>query len=512
MSILKPGANCMGSYQARETGLLIDACDYYRAFFQAARQARRYLLLAGWQFDSEVKLLRGAEASSTKGDVRFLSFLENLCESTPELAIYLLAWDFSAVFSLEREWFQNLIFDWTTNERLHFRFDSIHAPGATHHQKFVIVDGQIAFAGGMDICSNRWDDRYHLSQNPQRTDVEGSIYGCYHDIQSYHTGPVVKVLQDLFVKRWLDSGADALTLPTAATPITCHMPQAFPLPTHEVAVSRTQAPIEQTGQKEIQEVRRLYIEAIMSADRLIYLENQYFSSQAIYWSLIARMAAPGRPRLQIIMILPDRLPFTEELFLGLPQVKMLRSLQLVAEKTGHSLNVYSSTALQDDGKRQMTFIHSKLLLVDDRFLTVGSANLTNRSMGLDTELNVSWEAVDPAGQSELVTAIRGVRTSLLAEHAGLYGKGEEQRFDELEDLTSRLECLADDHEARLCRYVPDAALENSDWTEALQPIARMVDPDKPVDNELIFESFSKIDTGSFAKGILKLSQGIIGIL
>ena len=133
------------------------------------------------------------------------------------------------------------------------------------------------------------------------------------------------------------------------------------------------------------------------------------------------------------------------------------------------------------------------------------------SSDLDTELNVSWEAADPAGEPELVAAIRGVRTSLLAEHAGLYGSGEEQRFERIKDLTSHLDCLADDHDARLCRYVPDAFLENSDWTEALEPIALVVDPEKPVDSELIFESFSKIETGSFARGILKLSQCIIGI-
>lgn len=501
----------MGIYQAQESGVLIDACEYYRAFYHAASTARRYILLSGWQFDSEVRLLRGEEAEHAALDVGFLPFLEDLCQRTPQLEIYILAWDFNAVFSMEREWFQDFIFDWTTNERIHFRFDSVHATGATHHQKFAVVDGKIAFVGGIDICSNRWDDRRHLKDNTERTDLEGSIYGAYHDIQSYATGPVVRVLSDLFTRRWLDSGGEALKLPAARSQIPLEAAQAFPLPTHRVAVSRTQARVDSIGQKGIHEIRRLFIDAIMSANQLIYLENQYFSSQAIYWSLVARMTAPGRPPLQIIMILPDRLPLTEELFLGLPQVKMLRSLQQVAEKTGHSLGVYSSTVLEDDGKRRMTFIHSKLLLVDDRFLTVGSANATNRSMGLDTELNLSWEAENPAGQPELVAAIRGVRTSLLAEHAGLYGRGEERRFEPVEDLASHLACLADDHGARLCRYEPDASLEESDWTEGLEPIALMVDPDRPVDSELLFESFSKIETSSFARGILKLSQCIMGI-
>ena len=508
MSILKPGSNCMGIYETIQTGVLVDACDYYRAFYQTAIQARRYILLAGWQFDSEVRLLRGEEEKHAPVDVRFLNFLEHLCESTPELQIYILAWDFSAVFSLEREWFQEVIFNWTTHEHIHFRFDSIHPVGATHHQKFVIVDGRIAFVGGMDICSSRWDDRYHLNDNPERIDIDGTTYGSYHDIQTYHTGPVVKVLLDLFVQRWADSGADALILPTADTVIKFDASQGLAMPTREVAVSRTQAYTPQTQGKEIHEIRHLFIDAIMSAEKLIYLENQYFSSQAIYWTLVARMTVPDRPLLQIILMLPDRLPFTEELFLGLPQMKMLRSLQQIAEKTGHVLSVYSS-AMVDDGKRKMTFIHSKLLLVDDRFLTVGSANATNRSMGLDTELNVSWEAVDPEAQSELGASIRRVRTSLLAEHSGLYGSGEEQRFERVEDLTGHLECLADDHEARLCRYEADPSLEQSDWPGALEPVCHVVDPEKPVDDEYIFETLTKYQTKSFAKGILKLSQWVI---
>jgi phospholipase D1/2 len=509
MTVLKPGSNCMGIYEARKTGVLIDACDYYRAFYETAARARRYLLLAGWQFDSDVRLLRGQEAKKAPLQLQFLKFLDALCERTPELEIYVLAWDFSAVFSLEREWFQEILFNWSTNERVHFRFDNIHAAGATHHQKFVIVDGSIAFVGGMDICSSRWDDRHHAHDNPERVDVDGRTYGCYHDIQTYHTGPVVKELLDIFVQRWVDSGAEALKLPTADGEISFDPAQAIPLPTNRVAVSRTQAATFQTRRPQIQEIRRLFMDAIMSADQFIYLENQYFSSQAIYWSLISRMALPDRPRLQIIMMLPDRLPFTEELFLGLPQVKMLRSLAQVAQRTGHRLSVYSSAVI-DEGSRKMTFIHSKLLLVDDRFLTIGSANATNRSMGLDTELNVSWEA-DPETQPELVAAMRGLRCSLLAEHSGLYGKGEDHRFEQVEALTEGLECLADDHSARLCRYVPDSSLDKSDLPEVLEPISRVVDPEKPVDGELVFEALTNYETSSFAKGILKLSQLLIGI-
>ena len=75
------------------------------------------------------------------------------------------------------------------------------------------------------------------------------------------------------------------------------------------------------------------------------------------------------------------------------QAKMLRSLALVAEQYGRNFGVYyTAAALKGEGPEKPTYIHSKVLIVDDRFLSVGSANISNRSMGMDTELNLSWEA------------------------------------------------------------------------------------------------------------------------
>ena len=221
------------------------------------------------------------------------------------------------------------------------------------------------------------------------------------------------------------------------------------------------------------------------------------------------MADPDRHRIQIVMILPDRLPFPEELFLGLPQMKMLRSLQQVAAKTGHDFAVFS-TACRDNGERKRTFIHSKLLMVDDRFLSVGSAHATNRSMGLDTELNVRWEASE--AETGLISALRALRASLLAEHAGLYGQGRDQGFEQVEGLVlvTRLHRLADDPDSRLCRHEAEPSRESSELFEALVPIARVGDPEKPIDGEFVFESLSNYETGSFAKGLSRLSKKLLG--
>ena len=107
-------------------GLLVDAAAYFREFYRAALRARRSILLSGWQFDSKVALLRGAEADAATAPVTLLAFLNWLCEQKPELRIWILAWDFHLIFAAEREWMQRLAFHWMTNERLHFRFDAAH--------------------------------------------------------------------------------------------------------------------------------------------------------------------------------------------------------------------------------------------------------------------------------------------------------------------------------------------------------------------------------------------------
>jgi phosphatidylserine/phosphatidylglycerophosphate/cardiolipin synthase-like enzyme len=116
----------------------------------------RFILLSGWQFDSGVPLLRGPDVPAG-AEVRFLKFLNGLCDQKAALHIYILAWDFHLVFAHEREWMQRVLFHWMTNPRFRFRFHNNPVAGSSHHQKFVVVDGALAFVGGMDLCEARWD-------------------------------------------------------------------------------------------------------------------------------------------------------------------------------------------------------------------------------------------------------------------------------------------------------------------------------------------------------------------
>jgi phosphatidylserine/phosphatidylglycerophosphate/cardiolipin synthase-like enzyme len=133
----------------------------------------------------------------------------------------------------------------------------------------------------------------------------------------------------------------------------------------------------------------------------------------------------------------------EELAVGLRQAQNLEQLHDAATKSGHRLGLYYSVCDGVTEAFRTTYIHSKVLAVDDRFLTVGSANLTNRSMGIDSELHVSWEALgNDRDARRLARAIRRVRVSLLAEHAGLAGTGAVRSLSRIGDLVERLDGFA----------------------------------------------------------------------
>ncbi|HEX6244905.1 MAG TPA: phospholipase, partial [Polyangiales bacterium] len=214
--ILEPGVSSFREPRVSGLGLLIDAEDYFRAFYRAALSAERYILLSGWQFDSGVALLRGAEAEAQSAPVKLLPFLEHLCQQKPQLQIWILAWDFALVFAAEREWMQRLVFDWTTHERLRFRFDDNHVERGCHHQKFAVIDGKHSFLGGLDLCEDRWDDRRHRDRNELRVS-RGEPHKPFHDVQAYLGGREAAAdLAELFVERWLRTGGEPIQLPDTA--------------------------------------------------------------------------------------------------------------------------------------------------------------------------------------------------------------------------------------------------------------------------------------------------------
>jgi phosphatidylserine/phosphatidylglycerophosphate/cardiolipin synthase-like enzyme len=466
--ILQPGSNCLRVAPCDEATLLVDARDYYRAFCRAALTAERRISLVGWQFDSTVQLLRGDDARDAGHPTELLAFLDALCRQKPELEVSILAWDFNPVFALEREWLQQAVFGLGSAPNLHFRFDGTHALGGSHHQKIAIIDDRLAFTGGIDLASARWDDRSHRAHNPLRVS-KGEPQKPYHDAMLALTGAAVCELEALFIERWEAATGERLSPCRRASVASASFEGGLPIAGREVGICRTMR--SQSGL--VGEVLALYEQAIAAAERSIYIETQYFTARAIRDALIARMTAPDRPPIEVVLVLPLGADTPKErLVLGAAQERLLAKLSRVAERSQSRLRAYCSAAAGSEGLTRPTFIHSKVLVVDDRLLAVGSANLTNRSLLLDTELTLAFE--EPSGEGPLSRSIASIRAELLAEHAGVTA---DLDFFDGEGLIERLDGLVHDGQSRLFVRPLDPELASRDPVLHLE---YLFDPDRPL--------------------------------
>ncbi len=476
--ILRPGENLWCQEPVVSAGLLVDGDDYYGAFYHAAQLARDFILLSGWQFDTDACLLRGPEAAKAALPVTLLKFLDALCRRTPGLRVYLLAWDFHAVFSLEREWMQDLRFKWMTSDHLQFQFDSNHVEGGSHHQKFVVIDGQLSFLGGLDLCDHRWDDRRHTLPNPLRIS-RGEPHQPFHDVQAYLVGERVALqLSDLFRQRWLAAGGEPITLPPpeprdSSTRFNDFAPHgAVPLVASEVTLSRTDPYGAPNGAANCFEIRNLHLQAIRLAERLLYVETQYFSSKELGEALVQRLAQ-REGALEVVLVLNIRgETFKEHVAVGLAQAKIIGELRAAVAGTSNKLGVYYTvpeTSPSVEPERG-TYIHSKLMIVDDRFVTVGSANLTNRSNTVDTELNLSLETLD--ADDALGRSILAARRSLLAEHLGL------PEVQPAESIVDQLDDFSRGHQGRL-RLHPSPTESERRALDVIDPQQLPFDPGAP---------------------------------
>ena len=424
--ILEQPRNVFTSAEADESRLLVDASDYYCSVYRALEQAQHYAVLSGWQFDSGVALLRGRDAELAQRPVTLLRFLSTLCEERPSLSIYLLAWDYSVVYAQEREWMQGLKFAFSTNPRVRFEWDDHPVIGASHHQKFVVVDGAVGFLGGIDICDARWDDCRHESANPNRVNLGGEPCKPYHDVQAALTGPAVAPLIELFGERWQRATGDRLYLdaPSPETRARFDLStlcgnQGEDIGARRVSFSRTQQD-PRANPVEVSEIRQLFTDAIWAAERMIYAETQYFTSRSIASVLVDRLRDEQLPKLDIVICMPHGSDSPmEKLALGDTQEEVLFVVQETARQHGHALSLIYPVTQDALGVETPIFIHAKLLIVDDQLLMVGSPNLTERSMGLDSEIAVSWQCSSDDEDQAARHCLRNVRTRLLAEHSGL---------------------------------------------------------------------------------------------
>jgi phosphatidylserine/phosphatidylglycerophosphate/cardiolipin synthase-like enzyme len=462
--------------------LLIDAHDYYRAFYEAVSRAKRSILMLGWQFDSDVQLVRGDDlpAGADAKAYELLPLLDRLCRERPELEVKMLAWDHSLFFALEREVLQKFVFDIATVDRFEFKLDGTVPWGGSHHQKVAIIDGQVAFMGSADICQDRWDTSAHVVRDARRVSRKSEAYKPYHEVQAVFTGEPARSLLDLFAERWAYATGEPLEVESlvvrqaakhdellASLPVTQALPRAC------MAFSRTVpgAP----DREHIHEIRDLHVRAIHIAERMIYIETQYLTSSCVRDALVARLLDTAKPKLDVVLLLPHKPEkFKEEFTIGEAQAAVLDAVVDAAREGGHALGIYNVASPDEaGGPAVFVHIHAKLMIVDDVFFTMGSANLANRSMTVDSEINAVWIA--PEGDRKLRDAIRRLRVRLLLEHLG--EAADARVVVRPEGLVARLDRVIDEGRGRLRRHELSHASPNA-FAKAVQELAcEFVDPE-----------------------------------
>lgn len=488
-AILAPGRNCRLTARARRAAFLVDGESFFSAFHEAVSRARHTVYIAGWDLDSRMQLRRDGRdhgAPATLGD-----FLNQMAKTTPNLRIQVLVWDFAMIYALEREPLLLFHMGFKTHRRVRTVMDGETPLGSSHHQKLVVVDDKVAFCGGLDLTQRRWDTREHLEADPRRTDPGGLTYGPFHDVQMAVDSDAARALGDVFRERW--QWATGRNAPSPKPSDSDPWPPGLApdmggegMRAVDVAVARTIPAFK--GRDEVCEVKALYRDSIAAARESIYIENQYFTSTAVEQALAERLAEEGGP--EVVMVLPNgQSGWLEESTMGVMRANILTRLR-AADEYGR-LRVFW---LDGRGEDPPVKVHAKVMIVDDRLVRVGSSNLNNRSMGLDTECDVAVEAAD----ADQARAIAALRDSLLAEHLDVEPGAVAQAVAGHGSLAAGVDALRKGGRLRRLQPLPS---ELGEWVEE----SGVLDPERPVALDQLMDDFVEDDTGAGVAGSVKIA-------
>lgn len=471
--------------RATRAHVVIDAADYFELMQDVMLQARQRIFLIGWDFDSRIRLGGGRRwwnlPRRSRFPARVGAFFVWLVRRTPALDIRLLKWNFGALKFVLRG---TMIIDlarWLYNPSIDFKFDSAHPLGCSHHQKIVVIDDRMAVCGGIDMTSDRWDTSEHLPGDRRRRRPNGRPYGPWHDVTMMIEGEVACALGELGRKRWVQAGGEPME--------PCRPQEESPWPDRleaefrdvEIGIARTRA--HHRNIAEVREIEALFVEQIGRARRFIYAESQYFASRRIAEAIAERVAEPDPP--EIVLINPLTADgWLEQAAMDTARVQLLHAIG-ERDHAGR-FRVYVPLNAADE----MIYVHAKLMIVDDEIIRVGSANMNNRSMGLDSECDVFIDAKRP-GNEHIVSAIERLRHTLLAEHCGIDRGQVQGLLDQHGSMSAMIEACP-----RKGKRLEPFALRPLTDAERIIADSALLDPERP---EEMFEPIGA-KRGLFRRG------------
>ncbi|GAB4539773.1 MAG: phospholipase D-like domain-containing protein [Anaerolineae bacterium] len=297
---------------------------------------------------------------------------------------------------------------------------------ASHHQKTIILrSGESdaakhdwAYVGGIDICLDRWDVPAHNSP-PQR---QKEFMDAWHDVQVAVRGPAVAQVWENFKQRWNDPtkphGVPGVPGGSNPPAITDPPPAGLSIGSQHVQVLRTLAcggvySFMPAGE---QTVRLAYERAIDRAQHYIYIEEQYF------WpcTLIEKLKQAADRGVKIILVLSHKYDIP-----GISIVHERMRANAINHIRGSSpTNVYVYH-LQQAGLDKDIYVHAKLMIVDDCYVAVGTANIGRRSHTTDSELHLGVVDADTVpglmkgAGVQVCRFAKELRLALWREHLGL---------------------------------------------------------------------------------------------
>ncbi|WP_052341091.1 phospholipase D-like domain-containing protein [Salinarimonas rosea] len=393
--LLRAGDTAWRTPRARRAAVVLDNARYFALAKRALLRAERQVLLLGWAFDPRTRLdPRGAAPGEPDaiGEVLNAAIARN-----PALDVRLHIWDMVLPISLTRDLFPQRAPFWL-DPRIRLELADDLPIGACHHQKLLVVDDALAFVSGDDFSPDRWDTRAHRGVNRLRAASTGEGHAPHHGVTLMLDGEAAARLGDLARRRWAEATGRAV--PAPPPPARDPWPEEVAPDFVDVRIGIARAAPHYHGRPGVREGERLTLESIRAARRLIYLENQYFAAPRVGEALARRLAEPDGP--EVVAILSPHSPsWFDRMVMDSARDALVAHLN--ANDPFDRFRAFAPHAR--DGRP--TIVHAKTMVVDDRLLRIGSANLNNRSLGFDTELDVAIEAAPGAAGASTRAAIAG---------------------------------------------------------------------------------------------------------
>ena len=400
---LSPGDNCWRVETAGRFAVLMENAAYFEALQSALAKARRSVVVLGWQFDPRTRLDPATPPDDHQAQIGHQ--LRMMVKTRPDLDVRLLIWKSPLVIAASQGFFPHRALSWFRKRMVELRLDRAGPPGACHHQKVVIIDDAVAFCGGGDISTDRWDSAEHLDGDPRRCQPSGLIPAPRHEVMSVMDGAAARALGDLARERWFRATGER-TVPSEAgegpwpDDVT---PDLFDVP---VGIARTEPAW--AGRSAVRENEALHLDAIRRARRLIYLENQYFTSPRIAAALAERLAEPDSP--EVVLVTTAESPsWFDQMTMDTARSEVLFRL----EQADCNNRFFAFAPHTSGGER--IIVHAKVSIYDDEVVRIGSTNLNNRSFGFDTECDIAAAPSDEAGRE----AIRAFRQRTIGHWIGV---------------------------------------------------------------------------------------------